>query len=459
MRDRRPRALPWPEPMVMPAALLLGERVIDDMFRSAGGMFEFRFPGLGRAVMVRDPAMVRQILRASPEDIDQAGANRVQEPVIGRLGLGRLDGEEHRRLRGILLPSLRGGELRRLRESTASIAQRTVDACPAGTPFALLPRLRVAMLQSILAITVGTGERVDEWNAPLRLLLRRADSIEITVRYFLRHAGGLALWPSWHRLHAECDRLVYAEIARRRRRGEDRDDLLGVLMRARDDHGAPLTDRALRDQVISVVAGARTTTATGLAWAFERVARHPAALRRLTAEADEGGQDGYAAAVAYEALRVRPPVAFIGRMARRPYELGGHRLRPGTMIVVHLRALHHDPDLFPDPAAFRPERWLGRRPGGYGWMPFGGGSHTCIGDHLAIMQIKTFLHVFARSVAIAPADPGDEPVKWRAVSNAPRDDCRLVLRRRSDSGVQLAEGLPQQREQPVGVADAGLEHG
>jgi cytochrome P450 len=154
---------------------------------------------------------------------------------------------------------------------------------------------------------------------------------------------------------------------------------------------------------------------------------YPEALRRLTAEADAGDDESYAAAVVYEALRVRPPVTFIGRRTLRPYRLGSRTLRPGTMIAIHLKALHHDPGLYPDPAAFRPERWLSKRPGGYGWMPFGGGAHTCVGDHLALMQIKTFLHVFLRSATLRPADAQDEPVRWRAISNAPGRGCRLVL--------------------------------
>ncbi|MEU7895588.1 cytochrome P450 [Nonomuraea sp. NPDC049152] len=419
--------------MVMPAALILGEQVVDHMFSRTGGMFGLWFPGVGKAVMLADPALVREVFRAPADVIDSSEANRVQEPVIGPQGLGRLDGAGHRQLRTIMLPPLRDHASLRLCETTALLAQRVVDQCPTGTPFALRPLLHTAMMEAVLSITMGV-DRVrqrGEWHEPLRQLFRRADSYEITVRYGLRHAGGLALWPAYHRAKDACDRLIHAEIGRRRRRGEEGEDLLGLLMRARDERGARLTDQVLRDQVMSLIAGARTTTATGLAWAFERLVRHPDALRRLTAESDEGTQDVYARAVSYETLRVRPPVAFVGRVVRRPFELGGRRLRPGTTIIVHLRALHHQPGLYPDPTAFRPERWLGRRPGGYGWMPFGGGSHTCLGDQLSLMQMKTFLQVFTRSVTLSPAGARDEPIRWKAVSNSPGDDCRVVVRRRS----------------------------
>ncbi|MFI6628934.1 cytochrome P450 [Nonomuraea fuscirosea] len=427
---RRHPLEPWLGSVVLPAALIMGDGVVDRMFGRTDGMFGLWFPGIGKAVMLADPGLVRDVFRAPGGVIDSAEANRVQEPVIGPQGLGRLDGQGHRRLREIMAPAIRHRVSARLRAATEELAQSVADRCPAGTPFALRPRLHAALMDAILAVTLSVDPaRGDAWRKPLRELFRRADSYEITVRYALRHAGGMALWPSYRRAKEACDRLIYDEISRRRREGEG-DDLLGVLMRARDEHGARLTDQVLRDQVMSMIAGARTTTATGLAWAFERVVRHPGALRRLSAESDEGTSDVYATAVAYEALRVRPPVAFFGRVVRLPFELGGRVLEPGTTIIVHLRSLHHDPGLYPDPAAFRPERWLGRRPGGYGWMPFGGGSHTCLGDRLAVMQMKAFLRVFTRSLELSPAEPADEQIRWKAVSNTPGSDCRVIARPR-----------------------------
>jgi cytochrome P450 len=449
----------WAGTAVMPAALMLGERVVDDMFSRRGSMFGLWIPGVGRSVMVRDPALIRQVLLASGDVIDDVEVNRVQEPIIGRQGLAVLDPDGNRRLRQIMLPALRPQSLPLMREMTESLAERVVAGCPAGEPFALGPRLRTAMMEAILALTIGVDQprQFDEWMGALWQVFRRAVSSEITVRYMLRHAGGIALWPSFHRRKSECDGLIYAEVERRRRRGEDRDDLLGVLMRARDERGARLTDQVLRDQVMSIIAGARTTTATGLAWTFERLVRHPDALRRLTAESDAAARDGgatpdgeatdggdaYVSAVCYEALRVRPPVAFFGRQVMRPFELGGRVLRPGTAVLVHIRALHHDPALYPDPAEFRPERWLARRPGGYGWMPFGGGRRTCIGDRLALMLMKTFLQVFTRAATLEPAEQRDEQIRWRAVSNVPGDDCRVVLRPRTPAaGIPTPDALP-----------------
>ncbi|MFI7134480.1 cytochrome P450 [Nonomuraea sp. NPDC050153] len=417
---------PWIGSGVMLAALIAGDRVFDRMFGRTEGMFGLWIPGVGKAVMLADPTLVRDVCRAPADVIDSSAANRVQEPVIGPQGLARLEGPEHRRLRTIMAPAVREQVSLRLRAATEQLAQRVADECPIGTPFALRPLLHLALMEAILAITVGPGPA---WQGPLRELFRRADSYEITVRYCLRQVGGLALWRSYHRAKTACDRLIYDEIGRRRR-GDEGDDLLGALLRARDERGARLTDQAVRDQVMSIIAGARTTTATGLAWAFERLVRHPDALRRLTDESDEAAADVYAGAVAYEALRVRPPVAFFGRAVRRPFELGGRVLSPGTTIIVHLRSLHHDPVLYPDATAFRPERWLDRRPGGYGWMPFGGGSHTCLGDHLGIMQMKAFLRVFTRTLALSPAKAPDEPVRWRAISNSPGEDCLVVARRR-----------------------------
>ncbi|WP_379514578.1 cytochrome P450 [Nonomuraea insulae] len=416
---------------VLPAALIVGDRVVDRMLTRTGGMFGLWFPGIGKAVMVADPTLVREICRAPADVVDSAGANRVQEPVIGPQGLGSLEGADHRRLRAVMAPAVRDRALPRLRTATEELAEQVVGQCPVGTPFSLRPLLHQAMMRAVLEITMSVERsRQNVWLRAIQQLFLLADSYEITIRYALRHAGALALWPSYHRAKDVCDRLILDEISQRRRRGDEGDDLLGMLLRARDERGARLTDGVIRDQVMSMIAGARTTTSNGLAWAFERVVRHPDALSRLSDESDKGSEDVYASAVLYEALRVRPPVAFFGRRVRRPFDLGGRRLAPNTTIIIHLRSLHHDPGLYPDPAAFRPDRWLDRRPAGYGWMPFGGGSHTCLGDRLAIMQMKTFLQVFTRSLALSPADRRDEPVRWKAISNSPGADCRVVARHR-----------------------------
>ncbi|NJP88088.1 cytochrome P450 [Nonomuraea sp. FMUSA5-5] len=437
----RPAASAW-EPWLGSGALLAAlssdDRLVERMFERTGGMFRLWLPGAGKAVMLADPALVRDVCRAPADVIDAARANRVQEPVIGRRGLACLDGQEHRRLRQVMAPAVRERVSLRLRATTERLAQRVADDCPLGVPFALGPRLHLALMEAILSITLGLDPAARRaWEGPLRELFRRAASYEISVRYLLRQVGGLALWPSFHRSRNACDRLIHDEIARRRHHVDPDqadgggDDLLGMLLRARGDDGARLTNEVIRDQVMSMIAGARTTTATGLTWAFERLVRHPEVMGRLTAESDKCAEDAYAGAVVYEALRVRPPVAFFGRVVRRPFELGGRVLSPGTTIVVHLRSLHHAPGLHPDPETFRPERWLGRRPGGYGWMPFGAGTHTCLGDQLAIMQMKVFLQVFARTLDLSPARAADEPVRLMAISNTPGEGCRVVARRRA----------------------------
>ncbi|MFG1695347.1 cytochrome P450 [Nonomuraea sp. NPDC049309] len=412
---------------VLPAALLAGDGVVEGMLRRTGGMFGLWAPGLGRAVVVSDPALVRAVMRAPDGVMAASPAGRMREPVIGPRGLARLEGDEHREIRSIMAPVVRDRVHERLREATERLALRAAATCPRGRPFALRPLLHRALLEAVLELVAGLSpERQRAWRTPLRELLRRADSYEVTVRYALRHAGALDWWPGYHRAKEACDRLIHAEIRRRRKAGGEGDDLLGALLRARDDDDAPLPDAVVRDQVMSMIAGARTTTANGLAWVFERVVRHPEVLRRVTGESEKGEGDAYASAVTYEALRVRPPVTFFGRTVRRPFELGGRMLAPGTTVIVHLRTLHHDPALYPDPAAFRPERWLDGRPAGYGWMPFGGGAHTCLGDRLAMVQMRTFLQVFARELALSPAWPGDERVRWKAFCNVPAAGCRVI---------------------------------
>lgn len=422
----------WLSVLGLLAYSVMGEKVVDWAFDRYGDLFGLWVPGIGNVAVLRDPALVKQVMVASAEDLDSTEGQRVTEVAYGPQSLFLLDGPEHRRLRKLLLPPFRGDAMGGYREAMVQITERSIGDWPVGEPFALLPHMHRTMLETILRVVVGIDDpdRLREWAPPMQGLLDKGLSEEMAVRYGLRHVGGLRLWRSFHRLRDQCDQLIFTEIGRRRHAGQDRDDILGLMMRARDQSGRRLTDVALRDQVMTLLLAGHETTATSLAWAIERLIRHPGALARLTAEATGGTGDAYAAAIAHEVLRIRPPVAGIARVVRRPYQLGGHTLAPGTTIVPHIRALHENPDLYPDPHIFRPERFLDSKPAGYTWIPFGGGPHMCLGNHFALMQIKTVLHTIARRTTLTTADPADEPIKRKAIVNLPAHGCRVILQTR-----------------------------
>jgi cytochrome P450 len=251
------------------------------------------------------------------------------------------------------------------------------------------------------------------------------------IRYALRRFGALRFWRAFARAHARADDLIYEEIARRRAQPTGGEDVLSLLLQARHEDGSPMTDRELRDQLVTLLVAGHETTATGLAWAFELLARHPEALARLTEEAQAGGDERYANAVVLETLRLRPPVGVMARRVRAPFVLGGYELPPGVRIVPGIPQVNRNAETYPEPDAFRPERFLEQAPETYAWIPFGGGIRRCIGASLAQLEMRRVLHVVLRRARLRPAgSQPDRPVR-RAIVYPPRRGARVMLESRA----------------------------
>ena len=244
-----------------------------------------------------------------------------------------------------------------------------------------------------------------------------------------RDLAPLSPWRRFVRLRTQVDRLIFEEIARRREDPElaERDDILSLLLQARDDEGAPMTDRELRDELVTLLVAGHETTATALAWAFERLLRHPEALDRLTAEARGSGEDAYADAVVQETLRLRPPLPAVGRMLTEDAEIAGRALPAGVRLAPSIHLVHRRADLYPDPAAFRPERFLDHPPETYGWLPFGGGVRRCLGASFATFEMKIVLRTILARARLGAAESRSEPVRRRAIVLAPARGGRAIL--------------------------------
>jgi cytochrome P450 family 135 len=241
-------------------------------------------------------------------------------------------------------------------------------------------------------------------------------------------------WPFKRSLRA-ADELIFEQIARRRNDPAlpDREDVLSQLLQAHDDQGRGMSDQQLRDELITLLLAGHETTATGLAWTFDLLWRHPAKLERLSAECRDGGGDDYLEAVIKEALRLRPPLAFVDRKLARPFEVAGYRLPAGTVVAPCIYLVHRRPDLYPDPHAFRPERYLDRGQGAadtYTWLPFGGGVRRCLGAGFAVFEMKVVLSTVLRSVTLAAASRRREATRRRSIVLAPARGARgIVLER------------------------------
>ena len=420
-------------------------RLLEECQRRYGEAFTLRMGGLPPIVILSDPAAVREVFTGDPEKLRSGQANRFLEAALGRHSLLVLDGREHLRERKLMLPPFHGERMRAYAGVIDSIAEREVASWPTNEPFRVAPAMRSIALEVILRAVFGVYDVAR--NASLRRALERMLAGTTPPWRFLGLLLAQRLAPSvrgWRRaspLMRRVDRLLFAEIARRRNElaGADRDDILSLLISARDERGEPLSDEHLRDELMTMLVAGHETTATALAWGLERLARSPAALDRLEAELD-AGEDAYLDATACEILRVRPVVPFALRELTEPMRIGGFDLPAGVRAAPCGWLLHRRPDLYPDPDAFRPERFLEAPPGTYTWIPFGGGTRRCLGASFSMFEMKHVLRAVVSARRVTAIGAADEGYARRGVTFVPADDTPMLLPARTPA--RTAAALP-----------------
>lgn len=387
-----------------------------------GDVFTVRFPMFGRVVYLAAPGPVKELFTGSPRDLHAGEANAtVLEPAVGPSSVLTLDDDAHLRQRKILLAPFHGRAIANYRAVIAEAAARDVDGWPVGTPFALRDRMQRVTLDVILRAVYGLDESafgaahavVDEFTAA-------SDALMIPAPL---QRGRFGPWGRFTRARAAHDRIVYEAIAARRAAGDagERDDVLSLLMRSRGEDGSEPTDRELRDELVTIVGAGHETTATALSWAIERLVRHPAVLERLRED-----DDAYLDAVIRETLRVRPVILDVARKATTDVTIGGYHLPAGTLILVAITALHYRDDLYPDPEAFRPERFLENPPETYSWLPFGGGVRRCLGAAFAHEEMRIVLREIVSRADLRALSPRAERVRLRNITLAPREGATVI---------------------------------
>ena len=404
-----------------------------------GGLFTLRMPPFEAFVAATEPEDVERVLIGTTTRFGPGAASAILEPLVGRSSLILSAGPLHMRQRRALLPAFHGNLGERWEEPIAAIAERELARLPLGEPVALREPMRRIALDVICRVLFGAGDPARY--AALRDEVARGLDPRIVVLLWLptlwRRHGRLNPARPHQRRRAYIHGLVHALIAARRRElaagavAED-DDVLARLVTARDESGAPLSDGEVRDQLLALLMAGHETTANALTWAFERLSRTPRAERRLAEEvADSGGGSAYLDAVVAETLRTRPSVIDAVRTATSELELsGGYTLPPGTVVSAMLTAMHRRADLWDDPLAFRPERFLDGRPPRYAYAPFGGGIRHCIGASLSLVELRTVLRTAVRMLEILPAPGREERMRLTGITLTPSRGGRVVLRRR-----------------------------
>ncbi|WCB94098.1 Putative cytochrome P450 137 [Baekduia alba] len=436
-------ALPLPPMIQLPRALQVlrfNQRQIDFVFggrRRHGEVFRMRGIVPGDPVITSHPDHVQSLFTAKPDQAPSLTGESPLRPIVGPNSVLTAIGPRHMRQRKLLLPPFHGEAIERYEQMISDAAEREIATWPVGEPIALAPRMQAITLDVIMAgifgidgeLKRGTPEhglrraikglvQASTWKtAQLAELMNigREEPVGITK-------AGLEL----------LDRPTYAVIAARRAAAdvEERQDILSLLLRARTEDGEALTDHELRDELLTLVLAGHETTANSLAWTWERLVRTPAAYERLR-DAVRGGDAELSATVVEqtitEAMRSRPVIPIIGRRVKVPWRLGEYAVPADTPVTMSILLIHHREDVYPDPFAFRPERWEGHKPGTYTWIPFGGGIRRCLGAALAMAEQRVVLEAMARRLDLAADVPEPERAVHRNVTMIPARGARVVV--------------------------------
>jgi cytochrome P450 len=404
---------------------------LQDCRRRYGDVFTVNFAGFGTAVYVADPDVCAAVFQGDPDVFRAGEAREVAEPIAGPRSVLILDGDAHRRERRLLLPSFQGNHVRVHERKMEEAAEREIASWPLGRPVRARPVMQTITLDVILRAVFGADERVSARLGPAvtRVLdvgtwATMATALPAPLERLTRRAW---LAP---RLGA-VDELLHAHIRARRAQANGHDDVLALLLAARDEDGLGLDDDAVRDELMTVVAAGHETTANALAWAIERLVRHPEAMQRLLAElADDPAGGPYLDAVVRETLRVRPVVGDTARVLAAPAEVAGWHLPAGVAVAPAIALVNLDPAVYHEPHAFRPERWLDDSPPSRSWLPFGAGRRSCLGAGFALFEMRVVLRTILSRLELRAVRLEDERMRLRNITLTPGRGAEVIARLR-----------------------------
>ena len=427
-------------PALVQSALFSARPVafLDACRRRYGGVFQLRIVPFGRLTYLADPAACKEVFTGDVAVFRAGEANQFMRPTLGEASLLLLDGDEHLRTRKLMLPPFHGAAVRRYADVMAQVAGRELDGWPLGRPFAVRPSMQRITLEVILRTVFGLeeGERLHRLRELLTALMDQNPAY-LWFEWMRVDLGPRSPYGRFLRLRDRVDAILFDEIARRRRDPglADRVDVLSLLLQA----GLP--DGALRDELMTLLLAGHETTATGLAWACERLARHPAVAARARED------DDYLDATVKEVLRIRPVVLDVARVVAGPAQVAGFDIEPGTMVTPAITTVQRAGDVWPDPEAFRPERFLAGSPAPYSWIPFGGGVRRCVGAAFAQLEMKVVMRAVLERVELrTPPGRGPEAQRLRHVTLVP------------ERGGEVLASAPAQRPRRLAHADDARGH-
>jgi cytochrome P450 len=432
-RGELPPGPQWPASAQALAWALRPTALLRDCARRYGDPFTIRGIGGDESplVFVSEPEAIKAIATGD-RDVLRAGAARgfdLFEPVFGRNSILLLDGATHLRQRKLMLPPFHGERMKSYGELIADVTERRIASWPAGEPIRLQTEFQHITLEVILQAVFGfdAGPRLDDARRSIRRWLALMASPASMVPLVRKHLGADKRISPGHWMRERINATLFGLIADRRADPStpERDDVLSMLIQARDEDGEPMTDQELRDELITLLLAGHETTATAMAWAVELLLTNPGTLDRLRADLPRG--DDYLNAVIHETMRLRPPLPFFDRKVCEPIDVLGYRIPPGTVMACCLWLTHRRADLYPEPLVFRPERFLDSPPETYGWLPFGGGVRRCLGAAFALYEMRIVLRMLVERTRPEPVDLTPHRYQRRAIVLGPRSGARVRL--------------------------------
>ncbi|HYZ69620.1 MAG TPA: cytochrome P450 [Mycobacterium sp.] len=419
-------------PRAVQGLLALTDRriALQMMRRRYGSAFTIDLPIFGQLVVLSDPSHIRQLFRSAPDIVDTTDANLGR--VMGPNSMFAMTGDRHRAQRKLLTPSFNGRRLAAYETIIEREASDEFATWPEGRTFAAMPSMMRITLNVILRAVFGADGRERQ---RLREILPPGIKLGSTLALVPVPQWDWGRWSPWGRFlryrreyDAIVDRLIDTALADPAL-GE-RDDMLALMLQSRYEDGSPMTRAEIADELITMLAAGHETTATTLAWAVERLQRHPQLLDRLVAELDAGSENLLNATI-FEVLRCRPVIDTTFRQVKAPVlQIGPWTVPEGQTIVASIGLLHADESVFPDADRFDPDRFLSRRPDPSEWIPYGGGVRRCIGAAFATMEIRVVLRTLLRDYVIHSSTSRDEGYKSRSVTLAPSRRALVGVRRR-----------------------------
>jgi cytochrome P450 len=434
-----PPAIPWPR---LVQVLWFGQQqwhFVHHYNDKLGEVFRVNAYVRGHTSITSHPDHIRSLFKAPPDKVPTIASESPLRPVLGPKSVLTANGPRHLRQRKLLLPPFHGEAIERYSQMIAEAADREIHRWPLGRGFALAPRMQAITLDVIMGGIFGIEgtPRPGTVEHALRLAIRellRSSTLPGAKLAELMNIGHDEPFGLTKLGLIVPDRCLHAIIAKRRRAEDldDRADIMSVIMRARTEDGDTLSDDELRDELMTLVLAGHETTANQLAWAWERLVRWPEAYARLieSVRSESDDADDVVEATITEAMRVRPVIPMTGRRVAVPWRLGSYAIPADSAVGISILLLHHRDDLYPRPREFRPERWIGAKPGTYEWIPFGGGTRRCLGAALAMAEQRVVLETMARRLDLEATSPKPERPKNRNVTMIPARGGRVLVRSR-----------------------------